>query len=262
MKLKWITVVAGVVALAASAEARGPSEDEVWEFLKKNKPEHAEQMAEVKEQNPEAYEREMKKIARHMMERRKMEQETRQRMEQEKRHREDMARHQRAQAERQRPMATRPMATREAWEFAKRHLPHAVDDLERLERENPEMFRRKLEEIHKHMGELHRIRQHSPDVAEALLHAEKMEHESRKIAHMIGREKESGKRQEMTEKLEGILGQIFELRLKEGEFHLEQLEREISNVRDRLNRRKENRKRILEHRLTTLLAESDEDLRW
>jgi hypothetical protein len=106
------------------------------------------------------------------------------------------------------------------------------------------------------------MREIAPDVAEGLLRSHKLEHEAENLARDISHSRDKKERELLVARLREVLNQVFELRLREPELEIRMMEKEIGDIKRVIERRKENRDRIVGRRVQELIGETQEDLGW
>ncbi len=152
---------------------------------------------------------------------------------------------------------------REIIEFLKTHdLGYMAEELKEVREEEPEEYGEMLEEISHHIREYRELKEHAPELADAMLKSEQLEHKSWLIAEHIGESESTEEKAQLKKELHTVLSKLFELRLLEGAYELRELEEEIQDIRASIERRKKNREKIIERRMNMMLDETDEDLHW
>lgn len=148
-------------------------------------------------------------------------------------------------------------------EFVEVNMPHMLPGLRELREREPEAYRHQLREIGERIRQYDEMKQHAPDVAEALLRSHQVEHECHKLAESIRQSDNPEKRKPQIAKLGEMLNHVFELRLKEPELRIMHLEREINEIKGMIERRKENRERIVAKHLKEMVGPAEEgELEW
>ena len=151
---------------------------------------------------------------------------------------------------------------RDVFSFLERHLPHRVEGLREVREEEPDDYRRELNEIADQMREFEEMRKVAPAVAEALMRAECVDHACEVLAEQIMASDDVAVRDGLKQELRKKLGVVFELRMSEPQMELRMLEREMEEIRSRLERRREHREMIVEKRFEAMLQEGDDALGW
>ena len=155
-----------------------------------------------------------------------------------------------------------PLHPGQVKDFLRKHNPPMLEELAELHRHNPEAFEREFREVAERVRHLREVAKHHPEMAGAMIQAERLEHETHRLAGAIAKTDDEDKREQMAGKLREMLNRIFDARLAEGKLEIMQLEREIQEIKETMERREAAREQIIERRFKTLLAEADETMRW
>ena len=156
----------------------------------------------------------------------------------------------------------RHISQAEVMQFVDEFLPELVEGLRELRREAADAFDNEVKELTRFMRELREIREHSPEVAEAMIRSHRLEAEAERLVQRIAEEESKDEIRDLTESLEQTLGEVFDLRLSEPEFHIGRMEKEIEALRDLIKTRKQNRAVIIKRRMDDMLGETDESMQW
>lgn len=143
--------------------------------------------------------------------------------------------------------------------FVGTHSPLFREALGELRREEPREFEEMVDDIARFMQELREVQQEDPAEAELMLQLEVKEMESEIIARQFHETKNQDQKAKLREQLGGRLNQLFELKQHAQEKELHYLEREMMELRERLERRAQNRDRIIERRMKDLLGDGEDD---
>ena len=157
-----------------------------------------------------------------------------------------------------------PYTIKEILDFMKKHLPNRYKELQELKEEDDQEYQEMIEDFGWDMVWYHEVKEENPKRAEALLKAEQLEDQTWGMVEKI-HDMEKGKaRDAEVQKLRGILAQIFVLRLQERLADVEELEEEIREVKQLVERRKKNADKIIDRHLKELLEmeEGDDELGW
>jgi len=182
--------------------------------------------------------------------------------EREHKEREHEAREHREHEEREHHERRERVSEPEVLGFIEEHMPHVMAELRELRRENPKAFHRELKELTARVHHMREMKEHAPEIAEALLRSYKLEHQCHELSERIRETDDREKREGLTAELREKLNQVFELRLREPELEILHLQREIDELKSVVEKRQKNRERIVERRLRDLVGEVDEGLEW
>ena len=146
--------------------------------------------------------------------------------------------------------------------FIAKHLPHVRKKLASIKKKNPEEYEEHLWHLAEAIEHYNHLREEQPDRAAAHLAVLKLESECQGLAHTINTAEGKAQREALKKQLREKLSQTFDLRMKERERELSQLEAEVAEIKALLLKRSKNRDRIIDRRLQELTAGDDEDLEW
>ena len=151
----------------------------------------------------------------------------------------------------------------EILEFIEAHMPDMLPELRELREHNPDAYHRHLRDTSERIRHFKEVRQHAPDVAEALMRSHQIERECHKLAHRLRETRDSEERKPQIAKLREMLHHVFELRLKEPELRIRHMENEIREIKVMIERRKQNQERIVEKHLKEMVGPAEEgELEW
>jgi len=155
----------------------------------------------------------------------------------------------------------RPVSDAEVHQFLKRHMPHRSEELKQLERENQEVYRHEMMMLSDQVRRYGELRQEAPDIADAFLKSHRIEHECHKLVERVHQTRDKAQRAKMLATLKTKLGEVFDLRLKEPELHIRNLEREIAEMKRLIEKRKASKEKIVARHLGEMVGQQD-DLGW
>ena len=95
-----------------------------------------------------------------------------------------------------------------------------------------------------------------------LLETMMLENRCRELVATLNRTRDPKEREILKKQLRGKLSQIFDLRMKEREEELRELEAEAAELKGLLEKRAKNRDRIIDRRFNELTEGEDDDLEW
>ena len=157
--------------------------------------------------------------------------------------------------ERERP------APDEIHEFLEDKLPERAEEMARLREREPEAYRHEIMMIGEMVMRYREMMEHNPELAEAFILSHKMEAECNRLAEEIRETEDQEKQRALRSKLKLLLEKVFDLRLKEPEMHIRNLEKEVNEMKDMIERRKTNKDKIIQRRLKDMTGERN-DLDW
>ncbi len=224
--------------------------------------EHAERHEEHRDrEHPEAREREMREH--HERERHAHEMRERREREMHAQRKREMHEHREMAERREHEMRERELPEERILHFLEEHMPHMMPELRKLREHNPDAYHRELRQIAGRIGEHDEIKRHAPDVAEALLRSHQIEHECHKLAQRIRETEDPEEREARAGKLREMLNQVFELRLAEPMLKIRHMEQEIREIKQMIERRKQNQERIVTKHMKEMIGPREEgELEW
>ncbi|MBI4616264.1 MAG: hypothetical protein HY720_21805 [Planctomycetes bacterium] len=225
--------------------------EKVLRQVREENPEHFEKLARLREENPDEFFKVIKKIAEEL----------------ERRHREEKDREGKEHEDGPVP----PEVVEKVLRHAREEGPEHFEKLSRLREENPDEFFRVVRKIAEELERRHREEKDGephgerpgddPEAREHMKRQEELERRAKEIAEAFRRADGAEQREELRGKLRETLGAIFEMREQMRRRELERLQHEIEEMRQALERRRENREAIIEKRLREMTGEGD-DLDW
>ena len=167
-----------------------------------------------------------------------------------------------AQESEERPWHERERPTPdEIHEFLEDNLPERAEEMKRLNEKEPEAYRHEIMMIGEMVMRYREMMEHNPELAEAFIRSHKMETECNRLAEEIRETEDLEKQRVLRSKLKQLLAEVFDLRLKEPEMHIQNLEKEINEMKGMIERRKANKDKIIQRRLKEMTGERN-DLDW
>jgi len=153
------------------------------------------------------------------------------------------------------------LSARQVLEFLEENgLDHIKREFNELREDGREEFEEFVEDLSGHIQEIRWLKKKHPEVAEALLKAEKLEAKSHDLAEAIEDTEDKGERKALQKELRSVLSEIFDARMVEGKYELKALESEVAELRDQIKDREANKARIIEARVLEMTG--DEHLDW
>ena len=130
-----------------------------------------------------------------------------------------------------------------------------------LKKEDRDAYEEELFSYGERVAELEEARGYSKEYFALALEGDKLELQSWKLAESYFEEDLSEAKEKIASELENVLLSIFELRLKEKKMEIQEIEKELNELKSIVDRRENKRDAIIEKRLQELL-QSDDDLGW
>ena len=154
------------------------------------------------------------------------------------------------------------LSTRDVLTFIGKHMPYTRKTLDRLKRTDPEEYEERLEYLTEDIECYYEAREEQPRLAVMLLETMMLENRCRELVATLNRTRDPKEREILKKQLRGKLSQIFDLRMKEREEELRELEAEAAELKGLLEKRAKNRDRIIDRRFNELTEGEDDDLEW
>ena len=130
-----------------------------------------------------------------------------------------------------------------------------------LRRQNPYKFKKEVQRRMKEFQQFQKMQEHDPELFQALKEQKGLERENRKIAKELRRIPQGPEREKQIEQLRNNLARLFDLRNTAREQEIKKLEQKLERAKSIMEKRKANKKAIIERYLKFLLGEPDE-LAW
>lgn len=158
----------------------------------------------------------------------------------------------------ERPFYGQPQATvggeQEGLEWFKEEFPEKYEQLMELREKNPQKFRMQAMRLKKGWRMFHRLREEDPEAYEMFKEMFKLQEQVRDLAESYKKEDSEKEKQEIRQKMENLLSEAFDMKLKLGERRLQKLEERLSKLADFLQKRKEHKEKIIQQHLAELIG--------
>ena len=146
--------------------------------------------------------------------------------------------------------------------WLKKNIPEAVEELKYMEKNDPEEYFLTIQDLSMTIEYLTEIKSFSPDMYNQLVLAETLEIKSLKIARDIASTASQEDRLAKSEELKRILTEIFQIRQRERELEINQLAKEIDEMKKRVENRNLHKDKIIDRRFNELINPEYRDLDW
>lgn len=158
------------------------------------------------------------------------------------------------------------MTEKEVIAWLEANMPESLEMMKKLRTESPgeydEVFEDEIEMLVDTIIYLEEVRREDPKLFQRLLEAEKLEYKTWGLAEEYRKTTAKDKKEQIRTEMKEALNRIFELRLKEKEMEIQDLEKELKSLKEMLTRRRDFKDRIIDNRMRELLDYSDEALAW
>jgi len=141
--------------------------------------------------------------------------------------------------------------------FLKQHDPRVLERLEKLQRERPGDYGRRLLTEWKHVAQLVELQRKDPELFKALVKHRDLTRESHELAASMRAAKTDEERDVIRKDLAKNLNEIYDLQHGLWEEKIAALEKRLSELRDMLKKRVQHRDEIVERRILELTGEDD-----
>ncbi len=143
----------------------------------------------------------------------------------------------------------------DAFKLFAKIAPEEAEELQRLRREDRREFFMRMREIMPEMRRLIEMREEDPEAFEHTIHERHIEHRAMRLAQEA-REAEGERREELVDQVREHLNELFEVRMRDRDTRIEQLEHELDRLRHEQEQRREQRGDLIERRLAELMGEA------
>ena len=146
--------------------------------------------------------------------------------------------------------------------FLEAKAPEIIVELLELRDVDPEQYWEDIYRLDKKIKTYHDAMENSPELAESLLKAERLEYQSWKLAERAVSETDKEKQEQSKRELRSVLNQVFDARMYQQETQVRELEEEVNELKRVVEQRKVRRDEIIDIRFKELLTSEDEILGW
>jgi hypothetical protein len=149
----------------------------------------------------------------------------------------------------------------ELYEWLSEVAPGRAEELRRLREEEPQRYRDAIRFSIRWMRMMRRLQEKDPEAYEAEIRIVRLESRSQELARRYREAHSDEERRQIEQELTGVLNDLFDVREARREREIRQLERHLAEMREQLQRRRQNKTAIVERRLRALTGGLD-DLDW
>ncbi len=226
--------------------------------LAQNDPQKAQQLRQMQQENPQAFEKEIRQLIK------------------------DRVQNRLHQGPQPRPEHNKKGPGKEPGRFRRRmqqekdlfeqwlqtHYPDQALTLEKLQDTNPELYRRELMETIHQYGHLYRAEKENPQLAQVLKKDMRLKQAESDLVDEINDSQNEQEKQELTAELEKVLSQRFDIIIQRKQLQTQQMQQRLEKLQQELNKKKsdienlETRKeKEIKLRLKEILS-PDQQLQW
>jgi len=146
--------------------------------------------------------------------------------------------------------------------FVEANLPDTFQQLQDIQRQDPAFYHHEVRMLGHLVLRYRELEGPQPRLAAGLLRAHRLDRQCEQIADKIRQTPDAAEKAQLKQKLQGILSEIFELRIAERELDVKNLERELNHIQTLLQTRRQAKDQIIERRLRDLSLDGDDALGW
>ncbi len=150
----------------------------------------------------------------------------------------------------------------EVLKWLEQYVPDALQALEELKKEMPEEYEEEIHMRAEMMMYLEELKATNPEMFNRMIEAEKLEYKTWKMAEEISQTRDDARKKQLTVELKTLLEKIFEIRLEERALEIQELEKELKEMKSLIEKRKAMKEKIIERHLQELISFEDETLEW
>ncbi len=117
------------------------------------------------------------------------------------------------------------------------------------------LYKNQLNHLYFEKMHLERIQEENPGRFKDALEIRKLDSESHQLSKDYRLEKDNSKKGEIEKRLKKILNELFDLRENEKKIEMERIEDKLNSLAEEINKRRENKKIIIENRFKQLTGQ-------
>jgi hypothetical protein len=146
-------------------------------------------------------------------------------------------------------------------EFLEEYFPEQAEDLYMLERFNPRLFRQRMREIAPRIMRLMRELERDEELGLLGIEQERLELKIHRAVRSYFETSDEGKREEIRARIEGLIGEQFDVRQQRDERSARKLERRLERFKRRVAQRAERREELITRELEMRLQPPERPFR-
>lgn len=155
-----------------------------------------------------------------------------------------------------------PLDPETALQWLEEYAPKIADDLEIIQRIDPDIYMEVLEEATMEIPEGEELRQADPELFELFIVADEKEVRSIRLAVQLAVEKDASKKARMKKEIRSLVEEVFDLRLEQHQIIVQEIERELAQLKKDGKVRKQNRGKVIDKRYEELIDPDSRALEW
>ncbi|MEW6555919.1 MAG: hypothetical protein AB1349_01020 [Elusimicrobiota bacterium] len=146
-------------------------------------------------------------------------------------------------------------------EATKMEDPQLYSDLIKLQKKQPRVYRRLVSDELKKRKFLDELKKTKPEIYEKIVRINSLEKKTRDLVQLYKAADSNERKAELKLDLKNVLTELFELKQDRYRIELQSLENQIKEINTKLEKRTQNKEKIINRRLEELLI-SEEELDW
>lgn len=141
--------------------------------------------------------------------------------------------------------------------FLKEFHPELAKELNKLREKNPEMYEERLRHHYFEMMHLRGLKKNNPQMYERIIHQQRLERELRELAEKYHQSKDEKERESIKKQIRSILEKIFGLMEQNASEDIKRMEKEVNKLKEKLARKQAERDKLIEDRLKEIIGEKE-----
>lgn len=153
------------------------------------------------------------------------------------------------------------MSVEQTAKFMQKHAADALKDIEALKKDKHDEYNERMNRWAETKRRYEEAVQESPQEAAAILKEAQVEHDNDMLAKQIRETRDKAARDKLIAKLRESLSEVFEAQFKDKENQLKELQKEMQEIKETIDKRRANKEKILDRRISDMIEEGG-DLNW
>lgn len=142
------------------------------------------------------------------------------------------------------------------------HSPKIMADLALIREVDTNIYLEVVDEAAMEIVEAEELRTTEPEMFKFVMETEELEVRSIRLAVQLSVEKDAGKQTRMRKEIRSLVEQVFEQRMKQHEIIVQEVERELAELKKAGEVRRRNSDKVIERRYEYLIDPHSEALEW
>ncbi|MFH1226621.1 MAG: hypothetical protein V1701_01805 [Planctomycetota bacterium] len=147
----------------------------------------------------------------------------------------------------------------EIYGFLKEFDPERLEKIQLLEKENPELFMRVLQEANQRLIKLKELKERDPARYQQMMTEHTMERSVRDLSKKYRESQTPQEKETIKNEMRQTLDKIFELKELQRETEIKKLEEEVNKLKEKMKKRKTNKDKIIDRRIKIMTGEEEQD---